>query len=390
MSRLVIFISVYLSIYGAAHLYLLVKARRAFYLHGVHYVLLFSILLFLLLAPINARLLETLNQWLPAQILAWIGFIWMGFIFIFICIALPVDGYHLLIGAGQRVLDTDWTSMMLSKRQCIVSIALISWGVMVYGAYEAYHIRSEHITITSHKISEKTAPIRIVQISDVHIGPMFYPGRIAPIIAAVEKARPDLLVSTGDLVDGRLFNSETMAGAWRKIKTTMGKFAVTGNHEVYTGLERSVDFTKKAGFKLLRNRSVSVSKEVVITGVDDPADPGADRRTSEIDILGKVPDSKFSLLLKHRPEIDAEAQNKIDLQLSGHTHQGQIFPFGWLVRLSYSLGHGLFETAPDRYIYVSRGTGTWGPPVRVLAPPEITIIDLVPHGKGKTRENKKQ
>jgi predicted MPP superfamily phosphohydrolase len=381
MSRLVIFLAPYLSIYGAAHLYLLVKARRAFYLHSVQYVLLVSIFLFLLLAPINARLLESLDQWLPAQILAWIGFVWMGFVFIFICLALPVDGYHLLIGAGQQLLDTDWTAIMLSKRQSIVLITLISCGVMVYGAYEAYHIQPEHITIASPKISRETKRIRIVQISDVHIGPMFYPGRMMPIIAAIDEARPDLLVSTGDLVDGPLHNPETMAVAWHGIKAPMGKFAVTGNHEAYAGLEPSVDFTKKAGFKLLRNRSISISKEVVITGVDDPAAGTADRRTNEVEILSKVPDSKFSLLLKHRPETEAEAQHKIDLQLSGHTHQGQIFPFGWLVRMRFALANGLHQTAPDRYLYVSRGTGTWGPPIRVLAPPEITIIDLVPESK---------
>ena len=390
MSRLVIILALYLSIYGAAHLYLLVKARRAFYLHGVHYVLLFSIFTFLLLAPINARLLEAQGHWLPAQILAWLGFIWMGFVFIFVCIALPVDGYHLLVGGGQHLLNTDWTSIMLSKRQCILLITLISCGVMVYGAYEAYQIQTENITISSNKITGKKDRIRIVQISDVHIGPMFYPGRIIPIIKAIEQAQPDILVSTGDLIDGRLRNPENMAIALHGITTPLRKYAITGNHEVYTGLEQAVNFTKMAGFKLLHNSSFSVSDDVVITGVDDPARRDGKKKFNETEILSKVPKDKFSLLLKHRPEINAEVQDHIDLQLSGHTHMGQIFPFEWLVRMSYPIGHGLHQTSPDRHVYISRGTGTWGPPIRVLAPPEITIIDLVPSSKVGHRQKKEE
>ena len=110
MSRWIIFILMYLSIYGSAHLYLLIKIRRAFYLEGVQYVLLFAVLTFLLLAPVNARLLQGQGHWLPAVALTWIGYTWMGFVFIFVCQALIVDGYHLIVGAAQQMLGTDWTS----------------------------------------------------------------------------------------------------------------------------------------------------------------------------------------------------------------------------------------------------------------------------------------
>lgn len=377
MNRLVIFLLLYFCIYGSAHLYLLVKARRAFYLHGVHYFFLFAIFTFLLLAPINARLLESQGHWLPAQILAWVGFIWMGFVFIFACLALPMDGYHLLVGTGQQLFSTDWTSIMLSKRQSIGLIALVTCAAMGYGAFEAYHIQTEKITLRSSKLSATTDRLRIVQISDVHIGPMFYPGRLRPIIAAIESAKPDILVSTGDLIDGNLHNHSKALNTLRGIQAPLGKYAVTGNHEYYAGLKQAADVTERAGFKMLRNQSVPIGKEVVITGVDDPTG-SKKNNSSEAELLDRVPDKKFSLLLKHRPEVGGGSQEKFDLQLSGHTHQGQIFPFGWLVRWVYPLGHGLRAVAPDHYIYISRGTGTWGPPIRLLASPEITIIDLIP------------
>lgn len=378
MNRLVIFLSLYFCIYGSAHLYLLVKARRAFYLQGVHYFLLFAIFTFLLLAPINARLLESQGHWLPALILAWIGFVWMGFVFIFTCLALPMDGYHLLVGTGQQLFSTDWTSIMLSKRESIGLITLITCAAMGYGVFEAYHIKTEKITISSSKISAATGRLRIVQISDVHIGPMIYPGRLKPVIAAIEGAKPDIVVSTGDLIDGQLHDPSKVLNLLRGIHAPQGKYAVTGNHEYYSGLKNASDHTERAGFMMLRNRSIPIGKEIVITGVDDPTGGPPKDAPSEGGLLDRVSDKKFSLLLKHRPEVDDSNEVKFDLQLSGHTHKGQIFPFGWLVRLPYPLGHGLRPIGQDRHIYISRGTGTWGPPIRLLAPPEITIIDLMP------------
>lgn len=385
MSRWIIFILLYLSIYGSAHLYLLIKARRAFYLDGVQYVLLFVIFFFLLLAPVNARLLGGQGGGLPAAALTWIGFIWMGFVFLFVCQALLADGYHLMIGAAQQVFGTDWTAIMLSKRQCIGLLTLSTCAIMIYGAFEAYHVKTESVTIHSKKIPPASGPVRIVQISDLHISPLFFPARLAPVIKAVQKARPDILVSTGDLIDGRGLNPQMLAADLYSLPAPLGKFAVTGNHEFYAGISGASDFTQMAGFTLLRDQSVAVTKEIVITGVDDPVGTRHGENAKEIGLLKDVPQNRFSLLLKHRPRINADSIAHIDLQLSGHTHKGQIFPFDAFVRLGYPLGYGLREIAPDRYLYTSRGTGTWGPPVRVLAPPEITIIDIVPASGGSSK-----
>lgn len=382
MSRWIIFILFYLSVYGSAHLYLLIKVRRAFYLDGVQYVLLFAILAFLLMAPVNARLLQNQGYWLPAVALTWIGYCWMGFVFIFVCLALIVDAYHLIVAGAQQMFATDWTTLMLSKRQSISLLTLSTCAIMIYGAFEAYNITTEHVTLRTAKLPMASGPVRIIQISDLHISPLFFPARLAPVITAIKKAKPDILVSTGDLVDGRGLNPKALAAAFNGISAPMGKYAITGNHEFYTGISEASKFTKEAGFELLRNRTVGVTKEIFITGVDDPASNLPDGALKENQLLKRVPETAYSLLLKHRPIIDKNNIDAIDLQLSGHTHQGQIFPFDALVRLSYPLGNGIQRFAPDRYLYTSRGTGTWGPPIRVLAKPEITIIDLVPSAHG--------
>jgi uncharacterized protein len=379
MSRLIIFLSLYFSIYGAAHLYLLIKWRRAFYLQGVEYFFLVVVLTFLLLAPINARMLDSQGYMLASLGMSWIGFLWMGFLFIYVCLALPLDGYHLLVGAGQRLTGADWTGLTLSRRQSVGLVVFLTWGLMVYGAVEAYRIRVESLTIENSRLSPTSSRIRIVQISDVHLGPMIYPGRLAPIIAAIEQTRPDILVCSGDLIDGPLLSQADTAAAFSNLTAPLGKYAVTGNHEYYYGIERASEFIKQAGFTLLRNRTVTAGKQITITGVDDPAGGrGAKNKPTEAQLAAALPKNRFALLLKHRPMIDPDTKDAFDLQLSGHTHQGQIFPFGLVIRLFYPWDHGGRQIGAHGYLYTSRGTGTWGPPLRILAPPEITVIDVIP------------
>jgi predicted MPP superfamily phosphohydrolase len=384
MSRLILLLSLYFCIYGSAHLYVLIKLRRAYYLHGISYGLLLVLLLFLMLAPIQARILETQGHLVWAIVSAWIGYVWMGFLLIAICLSLPLDGYHLLVGLGQRLMQQELAHLMLSRRQCVGIAALAALGVVVYGAFEAYHLRIEKIALKTTKLPAKAKSVRIVQISDLHVGLMHYPGRLQPVLNAVDTLKPDLLVSTGDLVDGCTPSTELLATKLHALKAPLGKFAVTGNHEFYMGLENSERFIENAGFRLLRNQSVNVGKHLSITGIDDAAGAAA-IGPGEAELLAANSPTRFSLLLKHRPTLAHANRIRFDLQLSGHTHQGQIFPFNLLIALRYPIHCGLhqLEGPEPAHLYVSRGTGTWGPPIRLLAPPEITVIDLIPGRKTK-------
>jgi hypothetical protein len=147
---------------------------------------------------------------------------------------------------------------------------------------------------------------------------------------------------------------------------------------MYAGLSQSVDFTNRAGFKLLRSEFVTAGGMINIVGIDDPVVTrvAGYRQAGEKSLLQKAEADKFTLLLKHRPDVDSESLGLFDLQLSGHVHKGQIFPFNLLTWLFYPVKTGLAFYPQNSALYVSRGTGTWGPPVRFLAPPEVTIIEL--------------
>jgi hypothetical protein len=187
-----------------------------------------------------------------------------------------------------------------------------------------------------------------------------------------------MLVSTGDLVDGQINSLEGLADMIKEINPRYGKFAVLGNHEYYAGLKQAIAFKKAAGFTLLRGEGISIDGIINLIGVDDPAAKyfnGYDE-SMEKHLLASFPRERFTILLKHRPLINKDSLGLFDLQLSGHVHKGQIFPFSLLTKIYYPKDAGLLR-ANGGMLYVSRGSGTWGPPIRFLAPPEVTVIDIV-------------
>jgi predicted MPP superfamily phosphohydrolase len=175
-------------------------------------------------------------------------------------------------------------------------------------------------------------------------------------------------------------DGEGIAAMLKELSVKHGKFAITGNHEYYAGLRRSLDFIEKAGFTLLRGEATPLLPWMSIAGVDDPAGGGGGNPLARMDkeILAPIPKDRFSLFLKHRPYVAEPALGLFDLQLSGHTHKGQIFPFTLIIKSLFPIDAGRLNLPDGSTLYVSRGSGTWGPPIRFLSPPEVTVIDLVP------------
>ena len=305
-----------------------------------------------------------------------------GAAFIFISASFFFDIYRLLHFSARMLTQRPLADFTLSLRNFCTLAMLFSFAVVIYGYFEALHIRTEHVTVKTSKIPEKIGRFRVVQISDVHLGLIVGKSRLKRILRQVKDARPDILVSTGDLVDGQMDDLEALTDMFQNIPTKYGKFAITGNHEFYAGLDRALAFTEKAGFTMLRGEGITVSNLLNVAGVDDPARKRyvPDRAASEKSLLEKMSREKFTLFLKHQPVINSESLGMFDLQLSGHTHKGQIFPFNLVTKLFYRMHTGLSKVNGSALLYVSRGSGTWGPPIRFLSPPEVTIIDITYKG----------
>lgn len=373
-----LFLLIYFSIYGGAHLYAFLKLKRGFALGLPANLILAIFMILMVVAPILVRISERHGYEALARGLAYIGFTWMGLLFIFISVSFFFDIYRLLHFLARMLTRSPLEDFTLSLRNFCTLAILFSFAVVIYGYFEALHIRTEHVTVKTSKLPERIGRFRVVQISDVHLGLIVGKSRLKRILRKVKDARPDILVSTGDLVDGQMDDLEMLTDMFQNIPTQYGKFAITGNHEFYAGLNRALAFTEKAGFTILRGEGLTVSNLLNVAGVDDPARKHyvPDRAASEKALLEKMPREKFTLFLKHQPVISSESLGRFDLQLSGHTHKGQIFPFNLVTKFYYRMHTGLSKVNGNALLYVSRGSGTWGPPVRFLSPPEVTVIDI--------------
>jgi hypothetical protein len=374
-----IFFIVFFGLYGLLHLYGFTKLKRALEPGPWPLAGLTLFMIMMVLAPLLIRLLEG-NDWpTPARFLAHIGYVWMGLLFLFVSCALVLDAYRILILIIQGAVRVDLSHLVPSPRLSFFAPLILALTVGIFGFFQALNIRTERIAIQTAKIPRDIGRVRIVQISDVHLGLIVRQGRLAKILECVDAAHPDLLVSTGDLVDGQLNELAGLAEQIRQVKTPLGKYAVTGNHEFYAGIGTALKFTRDAGFTVLRGRGLTVPGVLNLAGVDDSAGNrfGTEHMISEKALLTDLPRSFFTVLLKHRPLPDEASIGHFDLQLSGHTHKGQIFPFTVLIDLMYPKSAGLMQFDAGSRLYVSRGSGTWGPPIRFLSTPEVTVIDLI-------------
>ena len=312
-----------------------------------------------------AALLMERTRWFRHSLLASkIGYSWMGVSFIFLSVALLLDAIQ-------------WFMPTLDDGLALYFLAGLGFPLSIYGYVSARSVNTRKVKLSSSKIA---SPIRIVQISDLHLGDSSSPTNIRQVAATINTFDADLIVSTGDLFDGYLPLMQPYVELLKNLQNApLGKFAVCGNHEFYADIDACLDLTREAGFQVLRNESVSLSDELTLIGMDDPT---TRRNTSREKVdeatFKNVDPSTFRIFLYHRPSIRPDRFDKFDLQLSGHTHGGQIFPFHYLNKIFYRAKPGLSQLDQETYLYLSRGTGSWGPQFRVFAPPEITYITIAP------------
>ena len=377
--KMILFLLTFFSLYSLVHVYVFLKARAAFGFGIKGGSLLIIVMVVMVLAPLAVRVAEQNGFERFARVLAYVGYTWLGCVFLCVSFSLVTELYNGIVSMVCLILRRELGALTISTRNSFLIPLVFSIMIAVYGYFEAQDIRTERIVLRTSKLPQDIGSVKIVQISDVHVGLIMRHGRLRRIIEEVKRANPDILVSTGDLVDGQINRLDGLAELLNDIPARYGKFAVTGNHEFYAGISQALDFTAKAGFTILRDHGISVEGIITVAGVDDPTGTyyGEANNASERSLLSGLPAEKFTLLLKHRPFIEKSSLGLFDLQLSGHVHKGQIFPFSLVTRMYYQNIAGLSEPSHDSHLYVSRGSGTWGPPIRVLAPPEVTIIELV-------------
>ncbi len=369
-----IFILIFLSVYAGLHAVILWGIMPLIKGRPVFITLCCLWMVIMILSPMAARMLEYGGNHTVAYALALISFSWMGFAFLAFCV-FSLLGVWEMAGWVINKASAAMPPLSLRSRMCSTAVLLITAGAAAYGVYEASNIRIERVSIKTSKLAPGSAPITIAQVSDMHLGLLRGKGELADVVAKLQQLNPDMIVATGDTIDAIPDHFGSIYHLWLKLDPPLGKFAVLGNHEYYAGLEESILFHENSGFTMLRGRGLAVNERLNIAGVDDPA---GGFPSDEVRTLRLLDSSRYTVLLKHRPTINEAAAAMFDLQLSGHSHRGQIFPFNFLTAMQYPLQDGLYTLASGSQLYTSRGTGTWGPPMRIASPPEITIFEIAP------------
>lgn len=369
-----IFLIIVLTVYSLLNYYYLKKHHSVVSPKSLGGMVLKMLIFTLILTPVATTIFSYNNIPLGAALTGFTGYSWLAFLFLFLIIHGSVD---LVLFIAEK---TGYKPKRIGEKAIFITAVALNMGIIIYGYYEAANIQVEHIQLNTKKL-KKGEDITLMQISDVHFSPLISVSMADNIAEIFRKEQPDLLISTGDLLDKAVRNQEEIEKTLQSLQPPMGKYAITGNHEFIAGIEPSQIFTKNCGFKILRDTLININKKIILAGVDDKTKSRFEKTllpVADVEVLiqNKHLEETFTIFLKHQPHIGDETFSYFDLALAGHTHGGQIFPFSLFVRFAFKYLKGLYLLDNETYLYVNRGTGTWGPPIRFLAPPEITIFTI--------------
>jgi predicted MPP superfamily phosphohydrolase len=334
---------------------------------------------------VSFALLRQVGPTAATRPLFWFVYCGMGvFSFVFAGLLFAELGW-----AGVRLFEGISGETVLNDERRRFLFGAIQWGVVLAaGLGSAWGVRAAR---RSPDVVEVDVPIvglpsaldgyRIAQISDLHVGPTIGADFARTVVNTVNALQPDMIALTGDLVDGSVEHLSDGVAPLGELTARDGVFFVTGNHEYYSGVRAWCKKMAELGAKVLLNSHVVVTRgnaKLLVAGVTDhsagrmipshKSDPGA--------ALAGSPVCDVKLLLAHQPKSSTAAKpHSFDLQLSGHTHGGQMFPWNLLVGLVHPFSRGLYRFGAG-WVYVNRGTGYWGPPMRVGVPSEITLLTL--------------
>ncbi len=329
---------------------------------------------------IVARIIE---NFLPAGLsrgLVLVGSNWLGLMYYFILTIALVDLVR-LIGKFTGVIPKTIFDNPLAPPITGIAVLLLVGGVWGFGLWNAYHPRLTHYDIRIDKPAAEIKKLHVVMISDVHLGALVGSDRLEDMVGRINSMKPDIVLFTGDTIDEDInyFKEKNMGSHFKKIKSKYGVFAVLGNHE-YIGryADEAVRELEKSGVKVLKDSFVKVADSFYLVGRDDKSGArftGYTRKSLE-DIMSNVDRSLPIIVMDHQPTNLGEAQRAgVDLQVSGHTHRGQLFPNHLITRRIYENDYGYLRK-DDLNVIVSSGYGTWGPPIRVGNIAEIVDIDV--------------
>jgi len=376
-----LFLSIVLLITGLIHLFLYRGLVRGLGISSP--AVLWPLRLLAVLLTVSYPLARWMDSWAPDGVVTgahWISSVWIGLMLHLLWAGILlwlIKAVLWATGAWGR-LGAHHATLGRSAVGVVVLTALVLGVIGVMKAYGPARVRYAKVPVK--QLSHAAARTKIVMIADFHAGVLAGRREVDRWVGEINALAPDLILVPGDIIDHPPDRIADVAAAFRGLKAPLGVFACTGNHEYIVGVKRAVAFLEEAGMRVLRNQGVELPGGLVIAGIDDASSPRFDIAPPPVEtVLGERAARKTTILLNHTPgtaATHAAMDAGADLVVSGHTHGGQIWPFGYITRAAFPFHHGLYPVG-DGHQLTTCGIGFWGPPMRLGADPEIWVIELI-------------
>ena len=318
------------------------------------------------------------------RLLRHIDTIWQPFAYLCLIIFIAKDVFRGAAWLGKRATgERSEPKTSAAARRSRRKLLLLLFGglVFAYGLYEARELRVNRLKLATGKLPPGAKRLRLVFAADLHIGPFLGGEQLGRVVDLILSEKPDCILLGGDILDDAMQGTAADLAELSRLRAPLGVFAVLGNHEAFGNSDRPMAFLRKAGITTLAGETANAGPLRII-GVDDPAVSAQKGRSTHnpMPLLRKTDGKRFTILLTHRPKLRKKSIGLFDLQLSGHTHGGQVIFLAPAMRAKYKVFTGLSSHSSEQgtsHLFVTTGVGFSKLPIRLLVPPEVATIDLV-------------
>ena len=376
----IIFFSIVLLVHLSVNYYLFRHTRPLFNFEGWLGIGFKVVFILLVLSYPIGRTLERLLPSVTSEFIAKVGAFWLGAMLYLTLFFLLFDLAKLLFHLTGFPSFLSPSNGVVYFRKLVIGIYSIVALILFAGYINALYPRVNKLEIKTEKGINGFEKLRIGMASDIHLGSIISNGRLDRFVRMMNEQKPDIILLAGDIFDedlGPVIKND-MGKLLSQLKAPLGVYAVTGNHEYIGGVVPAVNYLETHNIRVVRDTAILVDGFLNVVGREDKQANvmGGITRKALRQIVSGIDISLFTILLDHQPyNLNEAVENGIDLQLSGHTHHGQMFPFNFITKAIFEVSRGLKKIG-NTHVYVSTGFGTWGPPVRIGNRPEIAVIEV--------------